>query len=48
MIKFNFKVIGERAGLRHISAVPARGLSFAHPSSHTRLCQLADFPSLKL
>ena len=22
--------------------------SFAHPSSHTRLCQLADFPSLNL
>ena len=23
-------------------------LSFAYPSSHTRLCQLADFPSLKV
>ena len=23
-------------------------LSFAQPSSHTRLCQLADFPSLNL
>ncbi|WP_454986541.1 hypothetical protein, partial [Capnocytophaga bilenii] len=23
-------------------------LSFAHPSSHTRLRQLADFPSVKL
>ena len=30
------------------SAAPARRLSFAHPSSHTRLCQLADFPSLNL
>jgi len=30
------------------SAVPARRLSFAYPSSHTRLCQLADFPSLNL
>ncbi|WP_448826050.1 hypothetical protein [Capnocytophaga bilenii] len=38
------------------SAVPAIGfypslnlrLSFAQPSSHTRLCLLADFPSLNL
>ncbi|WP_448826961.1 hypothetical protein [Capnocytophaga bilenii] len=30
------------------SAAPARRLSFAKPSSHTRLCQLADFPSLIL
>ena len=30
------------------SAAPARRLSFAQGSSHTRLCQLADFPSLIL
>ncbi|WP_454986202.1 hypothetical protein [Capnocytophaga bilenii] len=52
MINFNFKVIGERVGLRHIlgcaSSRTFLRLSFAHPSSHTRLCQLADFPSLKL
>ncbi|WP_454975564.1 hypothetical protein [Capnocytophaga bilenii] len=28
--------------------MPTRRLSFAYPSSHTRLCQLADFPSLIL
>ncbi|MBO1884081.1 hypothetical protein J4N46_06555 [Capnocytophaga sp. Marseille-Q4570] len=30
------------------SAVPACPLSFTYPSSHTRLRQLADFPSLIL